>query len=69
MGMFGNIQYEFEPQKLVVWSHDGLLFVFSVKYNWQSTRESAREKELKVAHVVGEEDLLVEDIDGELDLM
>ena len=39
------------------------------KYHWQSTRESAREKELKVAHVVGEEDLLVEDIDGELDLM
>ena len=33
MEMFGNIQYEFqfEPQKLVVWSHDGLLFVFSVK--------------------------------------
>ena len=27
------------------------------------------DKELKVAHVVGEEDLLVEDIDGELDLM
>ena len=39
------------------------------KYHWQSTRESAREKELKVAHVVGEEDLLVEDIDGELDLV
>ena len=39
------------------------------KYHWQSTRESAREKELKVAHNVGEEDLLVEDIDGELDLM
>ena len=40
------------------------------KYHWQSTRESAREKELKVAHVVGEEDLLVaEDIDGKLDLM
>ena len=41
----------------------------SQKYHWQSTRESAREKELKVAHVVGEEDLLVEDIDGELDLV
>ena len=39
------------------------------KYHWQSTRESAREKELKVADVVGEEDLLVEDIDGELDLV
>ena len=33
MEMFGNNQYEFqfESQKLVVWSHDGLLFVFSVK--------------------------------------
>ena len=39
------------------------------KYHWQSTRESAREKELKVADVVGEEDLLVEDINGELDLV
>ena len=40
------------------------------KYHWQSTRESAREKELKVTHVVGEEDLLIaEDIDGKLDLV
>ena len=43
------------------------MFVFSVKISL--ARESAREKELKVAHVVGEEDLLVEDIDGELDLV
>ena len=40
-----------------------------MKISLQSTRESAREKELKVAHVVGEEYLLVEDIDGELNLV
>ena len=72
MEMFGNIQYEFqfEPQKLVVWSHDGLLFVFSVKISLaEHKRICKRNKELNVAHVVWEEDLLVEDIDDELDMV
>ena len=43
---------------------------FSVKISLaEHKRICKRNKELNVAHVVGEEDLLVEDIDDELDMV